>query len=447
MISGLFPSHAALIAACSILIALPLAGCGNEKPLGGGELVVERETTADTINVRNVSGSRWGDDLRLLEELRISGNGASEQSMLGKVTALDVDRQGGIYLYDTMLRVLRAYSVDGRLLRQFGRVGEGPGEFRNVLGLAVLVDGRIAVRDAARVLVFNADDETVAAWPVGAGIMLPAPDVLVADTVGGVFTVVPAGVEAHDGALLFRQAYLHLDQSGTVTDSIAKPISPDLPPPSTPFSVRRLVTLSPEGAFVSAVSDRYEIELREPDGGIRRIVRDGQSPVDLQSDELSAHRSFFDEIARRNPEDRRVEMPTTKPLLRTLRIARDGRIWAQVHAPAVVAPGAPGAESPLEARNDWKEPEVWDVFDPDGDFLGRIELPLGASALAMRDEFIWGTVPDENDVPSVVRSEAELVEANSKLGLIAGITGAVAVVPAGILLKLAGAPATLVYGA
>ena len=50
-------------------------------------------------------------------------------------------------------------------------------------------------------------------------------------------------------------------------------------------------------------------------------------------------------------------------------------------------------------------------------------------------------------VPSTVRSEAELVEANSKLGLIAGITGAVAVVPAGLLLQVAGAPATLIYGA
>jgi len=50
-------------------------------------------------------------------------------------------------------------------------------------------------------------------------------------------------------------------------------------------------------------------------------------------------------------------------------------------------------------------------------------------------------------VPSTVRSETELVEANSKLGLIAGLTGVVAVIPAAILLKGIGAPATLVYGA
>jgi hypothetical protein len=50
-------------------------------------------------------------------------------------------------------------------------------------------------------------------------------------------------------------------------------------------------------------------------------------------------------------------------------------------------------------------------------------------------------------VPSTVRSETELVEANSKLGLIAGLTGAVAVIPAAMLLKVIGAPATLVYSA
>ncbi len=50
-------------------------------------------------------------------------------------------------------------------------------------------------------------------------------------------------------------------------------------------------------------------------------------------------------------------------------------------------------------------------------------------------------------VPSVVRSERELVEANSKLGLIAGLTGAVAVVPAGILQVTVGSTATLWYGA
>jgi hypothetical protein len=50
-------------------------------------------------------------------------------------------------------------------------------------------------------------------------------------------------------------------------------------------------------------------------------------------------------------------------------------------------------------------------------------------------------------VPAVVRSERELVEANSKLGVIAGISGAIAVIPAAGLQVTIGTRATLLYGA
>jgi len=50
-------------------------------------------------------------------------------------------------------------------------------------------------------------------------------------------------------------------------------------------------------------------------------------------------------------------------------------------------------------------------------------------------------------VPAVVRSDRELVEANSKLGLIAGLAGVVAVVPAALLQSVIGSSATLAYSA
>jgi hypothetical protein len=78
-------------------------------------------------------------------------------------------------------------------------------------------------------------------------------------------------------------------------------------------------------------------------------------------------------------------------------------------------------------------------------YLDALALfPLVFASLVLQKTY---AVSKSAIVPSTVRSEHELVEANSKLGLIAGITGAVAVVPAGLLLQLVGAPATLVYGA
>lgn len=71
-------------------------------------------------------------------------------------------------------------------------------------------------------------------------------------------------------------------------------------------------------------------------------------------------------------------------------------------------------------------------------------FPLVFASLVLQKGYV---VSKSALVPSTVRSEDELVEANSKLGLISGLTGVVAVIPAAILLKGIGAPATLIYGA
>ncbi|MGB0800798.1 MAG: hypothetical protein ACPGSH_03440, partial [Ilumatobacteraceae bacterium] len=62
-------------------------------------------------------------------------------------------------------------------------------------------------------------------------------------------------------------------------------------------------------------------------------------------------------------------------------------------------------------------------------------FPLVFIALVLQKTY---AVSKSAIVPSVVRNEAELVEANSKLGLIAGLVGAVAVVPAAALQFLIG---------
>ncbi|MAT05968.1 MAG: hypothetical protein CL424_13100 [Acidimicrobiaceae bacterium] len=71
-------------------------------------------------------------------------------------------------------------------------------------------------------------------------------------------------------------------------------------------------------------------------------------------------------------------------------------------------------------------------------------FPLVFAALVLQKTY---TVSKSALVPAVVRSDAELVEANSKLGVIAGVAGAIAVIPAGVLQLTIGSSATLLYGA
>lgn len=71
-------------------------------------------------------------------------------------------------------------------------------------------------------------------------------------------------------------------------------------------------------------------------------------------------------------------------------------------------------------------------------------FPLVFAALVLQKTY---TVSKSALVPAVVRSERELVEANSKLGVIAGIAGVGAVAPAAALQFTLGTSATLLYGA
>lgn len=78
-------------------------------------------------------------------------------------------------------------------------------------------------------------------------------------------------------------------------------------------------------------------------------------------------------------------------------------------------------------------------------FVDEIALfPLVFVALVLQKTYL---VSKSALVPAVVRNETELVEANSKLGLIAGVAGAIAVAPAAALQFGVGTAATLIYGA
>jgi hypothetical protein len=71
-------------------------------------------------------------------------------------------------------------------------------------------------------------------------------------------------------------------------------------------------------------------------------------------------------------------------------------------------------------------------------------FPLAFAALVMQKTYM---ICKSALVPTVVRNEEELVEANSKLGLISGLVGFVALLPAGLLQKTVGTKGTMLYAA
>ena len=79
----------------------------------------------------------------LQDDLTIGGEGGGAESVLNRPQFLDVDAQGNIYVLDWGDVEFKVFAPDGRLLRKFGKKGQGPGEFDIPAFFVLGADGRI----------------------------------------------------------------------------------------------------------------------------------------------------------------------------------------------------------------------------------------------------------------------------------------------------------------
>ena len=75
------------------------------------------------------------------------GVGVGEQYILSRVGSLGFDGRGNLHVFDRDRYLLATWDDDGELVREFGHVGEGPGEFRVPRHAYMLRDGRVLVLD------------------------------------------------------------------------------------------------------------------------------------------------------------------------------------------------------------------------------------------------------------------------------------------------------------
>ena len=79
----------------------------------------------------------------LQEELALGGEGGGAESVLNRPQYLDVDAQGNIFVLDWGDVDFKVFAPDGRLLRKFGKKGQGPGDFDTPAWFDLGADGRI----------------------------------------------------------------------------------------------------------------------------------------------------------------------------------------------------------------------------------------------------------------------------------------------------------------
>lgn len=379
-----------------------------------------REVVGDTTIVRSAGPGPWG-EAELVEELRIGELAGADEYTFGRIGGLAVHEDSSLYVLDSQALEVRVYSADGAFQRRFGREGEGPGEFRQPLGVAFLPDDRLVIRDYGngRINVFATDGTFLDDWSIPTGFFTTSP--MFVDDVGHVYVDIIAD-RSTPGS--FRTGLLQLDSTGAVVDTMRRPFADHTPPSlvaenvsgsgrsvartSVPFWPVAVTTLNRSGEFVGGIADVYRLTTWHRDGTALRIEREvPRVPVDAAEAATAVERTTRG--MRNTQADWKWEgpqPPAQKPFYRQVHVAGDGRLWVQTSQPARRVPPEPDAEPDAQGRpplDQWPEPVVYDVFEADGSFLGTVRTPERFTLLAMRGDHVWGTVRDEYDVQYVTR--------------------------------------------
>jgi hypothetical protein len=108
------------------------------------------------------------------------------------------------------------------------------------------------------------------------------------------------------------------------------------------------------------------------------------------------------------------KLPREKPPLRSISFDLDGRIWARISQPSEryePPPVEPPKGRPAPPVLKWREPNVFDVFEPTGVYLGRVATPYdlqlmgrsGGEMIQARGDVVWGINRDADGVDAVRR--------------------------------------------
>lgn len=103
------------------------------------------------------------DTLKLIRKIGTTGHNheLTTPGDFAKPTGIAVDKDGNLYVADTLNNRIEIFDGDGKFIKAFGKNGDGPGYFARPKGVAVDNDGHIWVADGMqdRVQVFTFDGQ------------------------------------------------------------------------------------------------------------------------------------------------------------------------------------------------------------------------------------------------------------------------------------------------
>jgi hypothetical protein len=170
------------------------------------------------------------------------------------------------------------------------------------------------------------------------------------------------------------------------------------------------------GSMIAGFPNRYAFEIHQPGRPVVSVRRDVKPEPVSRSERSEARKEIEDRMRKTDPawSWNGPDIPETKPFYHDLQVALDGRIWVPIIpevsarigsissggggvGPATNRPRVEGPPPPPP------RPALYDVFEPDGQYLGQVQVPARVSSVVRRGDHVWAVAVDENDVPRLKR--------------------------------------------
>ena len=329
----------------SISLFMMLVSCQRQKAEWKGTI----EEEYGVMVVKNPKKPIYSEDVFSLEEdLTIGEKEGREEYMFSRIR-MDVDDNENIYILDMKSPNIRVFDKNGKHLKTFGKIGQGPGEFLKPIDfIQITPQTEIAVYDlpSRQFIFFSLDGEyrrQLSGARIGgvkAKIEIDSYGNFVICILGG-----PPSIELH-------KYNAKLEPLLTIFKEDEKP-SPrgelNVLKPYLYFGVTK------DDNIVWGFSDKYELQVLNPEGElIRRIIKNYKH-VKIEEKEKEEIKETYGRLATLGM-NYKLNFPKYFPPFESLTIDDEGRIFIGTYK---------------KTEDGW---EYHDVFDAEGRYIARVPL-------------------------------------------------------------------------
>lgn len=380
------------------------AACGGD----GQQPQAPSTAVRDSAGIEIVESTlpRWSDsDAWRIESapvLDLSASGSGPNHEFFRVRGMRRLSNGSLAVANGGSNEIRLYSADGSHIASLGGEGDGPGEFRAIVGFDNAGDSLIVLDARGRVTFFAPDRALLGTFsvPLPSGAIAESNAVahlvngeIVVETrvrfmfgyegesamlrqPGGLFRVDPTDESADSiGVTAGNEVFMHLNSGGGTFAGI-------------PLFGRDAFVTTHAGRILLGDAVDMQVEELTADGVPARILRIPGYPLELSADVFEREREAR---LQENPDEmppmilefyQDLPVATRRPAYADVKVDPTGAVWLR----------------PFVAPNEDGGPEAWQVLGPEGAWLGGVEVPADFSVMEIGMDYVLGVHRDELDV-------------------------------------------------